>query len=278
MTNKTARKLNVKGSENERDTLMAKNELIQRIKDLAQSAKAEQLAYLAKALDTLKGNLSNSEYSDCNNGEVTNNLKNEKPYRWTKFSTYHDSDMVGESAKCFGGITLERWRKQKVEAHDINHSVEYMNSLFNRKGYGGKNTIVICTRSVFYNQEENNEVGLVMFRVKNITEQVLTWNVCYNYSSHDRMGYVASVSMNSTRIWSSEGMNTESSVEKIKLSIPAKKTSTIIFVSPAHITMDGSGLVSQYHKMGFVNDCLSLSEGLHFVDDLDSYDDDYLLT
>jgi hypothetical protein len=81
---------------------------------------------------------------------------------------------------------------------------------------------------------------------------------------------MASAALNGVSVWSSGGCSSTVQVSQT-LSIPANRTSTVVFVSSSAPPAGSARSVF----LAFVNNSLDLPAGLEFVDDLETASGDY---
>ena len=191
-------------------------------------------------------------------------------YRWTVFSTYannHGNWFMGNNAAVYGGINPQKWTDANACAYQISSVREVQRSMFTKKGYGGYNANVWAEEWKSYSSTNSHKAG-ALFRIKNNTNSAITWKP-YAYMTawvdEDR----ASVSLNGANTWCPGSNYYANSGHSWSLSIPANRTSTVIFIS---------GSTPQWNDLracilAFYNNSLKLPAGLEFVDDLDTAKD-----
>jgi len=195
-------------------------------------------------------------------------------YRWNMFSTFDNSTghwLFEDSTTMFGGVAPSAWSDASAVASGITSNKDTQRSLLTQKGYPGRNAVVAANTRLQYGGIDGTLV-VVLFRVKNTTAAPITWQPHFWYSCYRSWGEVASVALNGADALVDQ---CDSSGKKsiVTMSIPAERTSTVVFVS-------GSGIPAMYSNVsnfwfrttvsGFVDDSLALPSGLEFVDDLDT--------
>jgi len=194
-------------------------------------------------------------------------------YRWAVFDTNQDGHegwlMNNQKPELFGGGQPSQWTDGNFKAHQMSSDKEVLRTLFNKKGYAVKNANVW---SEVYSQYSSTtgKVAMTLFRIKNTTDQPITWQPSWYFTAYTGWSETASVALNGSNVWHGNcGGSTCSRTESI--SIPADRTSTVIFVSTS-----SQDYYPGYHDwirkcvLVFHNDTLDLPEGLRFVDDLDT--------
>jgi hypothetical protein len=193
-------------------------------------------------------------------------------YRWNVFSSYDQyyGWMMGNNAAMFGGVNPSNWTDSNALAAHMSSDKEVLRTLFTQKGYAKKNAMIISDVSGFYPSSTNGKVVAVLVRIKNTTSGAIVWTPYFYYSCYYSWNEVASVALNGLTQWTSGGGNALTSTN-ISMSIPAGRTSTVIFISTsAQYTSAGGYLFTRALQFGFYNNSLQLPTGLEFVDDLDT--------
>ncbi len=189
-------------------------------------------------------------------------------YRWAVWSTYNHGQgswQMGNRSDMFGGVNPSSWTDGNACASSISANRDIQQALFNKKGYAGSTANVWSFNWRSYSSTNSMKAG-ALFRVKNTTSKTITWKV-WTYQTawvdQDR----ASVSVNGSNIWCPSSNYSTSSAHSFNLSIPANRTSTVIFVSGStpQTSDNMRGCV-----LAFYNNSLKLPAGLAFVDDLET--------
>ncbi len=188
-------------------------------------------------------------------------------YRWTTFETYHEQSgwFAGNRAELHGGVQPSVWTNGNAIAQQMSADKDVLRSLFVRKGYAGRNGLLIST-SYEDDSSTNGKVGVVLFRIRNTTDQPIRWSPQFYYTCYNGWAERASVALNGNDTWNSGGQNcgTSSSVT-VNLDIPADRVSTAIFVSTTTQAWSGRRAL----LLAFYGNTLGLPDGLVYVDDLD---------
>lgn len=140
-----------------------------------------------------------------------------------------------------------------------------LRTLFNQRGVGQPNTLIAADEWISYSSTNSRHVA-ALFRVKNITVDAIMWPVSVRMTAYSGWGERASVALNGVNVFNSGTTNGAGPVNNFSMTIPANRTSTVIFVS-------GSGQPSGSSRsvmLAFVNNSLALPAGLEFIDDLDT--------
>jgi len=188
-------------------------------------------------------------------------------YRWAVWSTYNQSGgwYAGNNPALFGGVNPSNWGDGGYRAVHMSSDKDVLRTLFNKKGYAGKNATVWAEEWYSYSST-NSKHAAALFRINNTTENPITWNVYAYMTAYGGWGERASIAVNGTEVWYSGG-STYSAAHSFSqsITIPPGQVSTVIFVSSSTLPSNTRGLF-----LAFYNDCLDLPEGLEYVDDLDT--------
>jgi hypothetical protein len=168
------------------------------------------------------------------------------------------------NASLFGGVFPQVWGNSNGEADDMSSDKEVLRTLFNKKGYAGKNAMVAAQTWESFSGT-NSRHAATLFRIYNSTETPIVWNVKSWHTAYDGFNERASIAVNGNLVWTSGGFNigADFSVNNA-ISIPAGQTSTVIFVSASSAPSVNSRSVF----LAFSDDSLELPDGLEYVDDL----------
>ena len=185
-------------------------------------------------------------------------------YRWASFHTYSNGAPGGwaldNNPDFHGGISPQIWTDNNGVASSMSSDKDILRNLFTKKGYAKRNAVVLSEEWSSYSST-NGQVVLTLFRIENTTGSPITWSPSFYYSCYGGWGERASVALNGV----SEMNATSSGNATLSLSIPAMRTSTVIFVS----TSGSPSGNMRNTRLVFHSDCLDLPVGLQFVDDLD---------
>jgi len=204
------------------------------------------------------------------NGNIWNTIgEGNSMFRWAQWSTYgqaHGQWYAGNNSDMFAGVHPSHWGNSNYCAHQVSANSGILRTLFWRKGPAigtQSNAMVAADEWYSYSSTNSRHIG-ALFRVRNTTGEAISWTVNWYHTGYGGWEERASVALNGQSIgcWSGNyGPHDNSSHE---LSIPANRTSTVIFVSASS---SDSGTRSNF--MAFFNNSLDLPDGLEFVDDLD---------
>ena len=106
----------------------------------------------------------------------------------------------------------------------------------------------------------------MLFRIRNTTNQAINWSMHWYRTGYGGWNEYAGIARNGENIWNSGGNFGPGHNSNHSISIPANRTSTVIFISAS--SSDSGYMRSNF--MAFYNDSLVLPAGLEFVDDLDT--------
>ncbi len=196
-------------------------------------------------------------------------------YRWTTWSTYdqsHGTWYAGNNSSLFGGLAPSTWGDSNGRAYQLSSTSDVLRAFFVRRGPdlgSAKNANVYSDEYRTWSSTNSRHVA-VLFRVRNSTAKNLTWKVYWYRTAYGGWGERASIAVNGANTWDSGGSGYgANSGSSHNLTIPANRTSTVIFVagsSPYHHQTSQSYARSCF--LAFYNNSLSLPSGLSFVDDL----------
>jgi len=193
-------------------------------------------------------------------------------YRWNVWSSYNQWQgwFNGNDAALYGGVNPSNWGDNNGIAASMSSTTSVLRTLFTRQGprltQDQGNASVVTDEWYSYSSTNSKHVG-VLFRVQNTTSNPIDWSACWYKTSYGGWGEKASIALNGTNVWDSGGNNYggASSPSCHALTIPAARTSTVIFVSGSTPVGGGTRGVT----LAFYNNSLTLPTGLRFVDDLD---------
>ncbi len=196
-------------------------------------------------------------------------------YRWTSWSTYdqsHGNWYAGNNASLFGGVNPQQWGDGNARAHQISSTTDLLRTFFVRRGppLGDLQNATIYADEYRTWSSTNSRHAAVLFRVRNSTAKNLTWKIYWYRTAYGGWSERASIAVNGSNIWDSGGSSygaTHNSSHN--LTIPANRTSTVIFVASSSNTHHQSS--QSYVRscfLAFYNNSLKLPAGLTYVDDL----------
>jgi hypothetical protein len=191
-------------------------------------------------------------------------------YRWNVFNTYDEGYgwLFNNNPSLFGGVNPSTWTDGGAQAYMISSNKELQRTLLTQKGYPGKNALVYANTNLYFSSTDGTVV-VVLFRVKNTTNNPITWQPVWWFSANGPWGEYASVAVNGLSAFTYTG-STGGAQTFLNLTIPANSTGTVIFVSPSGPAYNVSGLFKRSNSFAFINDSLGLPPGLEFVDDLET--------
>jgi hypothetical protein len=215
-------------------------------------------------------------FSAAGNLTITGNLIVSKPikgvptatYRWGMWDTYMNCNdwMHGNAAGLFGGVNPSNWSNMATAAN-MSSDKNVLAALFARKGYARSAANVVSEQ--FQNGGNYSQVGRfagTLMRVRNSTGAAITWTVKYVYTSYAGWSHQASAAVNGTLVWQSGNDCANGCEQSVAITIPANRTSTVIFVSSNGPGQRG-GVMGM---LGFRHPTLTLPDGLEYVDDLET--------
>jgi subtilisin-like proprotein convertase family protein len=190
-------------------------------------------------------------------------------YRWAWWSTYSQAYgwYYDNRSELFGGVTPSNWGNGNALASQMSSDSDILRTLYPRRGPAIgtlKNAMIRADEFKNYSSTNSRHVS-TLFRVKNTTGQAITWTPYFYITSYSSHNEYASVALNGQNVWS-DSTNGASTEKSVNLSIPANRTSTVIFVASSSAP---SGDMKSC-ALAFYNNSLQLPSGLEFVDDLDT--------
>jgi len=195
-------------------------------------------------------------------------------YRWQVFDTFSQQGgwLAANNPNLFGGVSPSSWTDGSATANQMSSDKEVLRQLLTNKGYGGKNALVV---SNVYLQlsSTTGRVAVALFRIKNTTANPVVWFPTFYFTNYLGWGERASIAVNGTLAWAWNADTPSSGTSwQVGLSIPANRTSTVIFVVPSGTAFNVGGLNIQERGLffAFVNNSLQLPAGLEYVDDFDT--------
>jgi hypothetical protein len=174
--------------------------------------------------------------------------------------------MHGNAAGLFGGVNPSNWSNMATAAN-MSSDKNVLAALFARKGYARSAANVVSEQ--FQNGGNYSQVGRfagTLMRVRNSTGAAITWTVKYVYTSYAGWSHQASAAVNGTLVWQSGNDCANGCEQSVAITIPANRTSTVIFVSSNGPGQRG-GVMGM---LGFRHPTLTLPDGLEYVDDLET--------
>jgi len=193
-------------------------------------------------------------------------------YRWNVFDTYMNmyAWLCGNDPSLYGGVPPNRWTDSSATAEQISSDKEVLRTLFCQKGYGGMNATVYSNVFIQYSST-TGRVVVCLFRIRNTMDYAINWTPYFRYTCYDAWGERASVALNGALAWTSgTGQAYGEQVANVTLSIPANRTSTVIFVSTSSPGYSPATFHIRSSVLAFCNNSLALPAGLKYVDDLDT--------
>ncbi len=188
-------------------------------------------------------------------------------YRWNTFETHSGNWgwVMGNRDDLHGGINPSQWTDGSAQANQMSADKDVLRALFVRRGYAGRNGNLVST-SYEEASSTNGRVAVVLFRIRNDTDQQIVWNPRFYYTCYGGWSERASLALNGQDSWNSGGQNCNvSQTASVNLNIPPDRTSTAIFVSTTTQPWNERRAV----LLAFYDNSLDLPDGLTFVDDLD---------
>ena len=129
-------------------------------------------------------------------------------YRWAIFSTYNNNTgwLMNNGSDMFGGINPSNWTDGNAIAASMSPDKEILRTLYTRKGYGGKNALVMA--KVFHQYSSTNgQVVSALFRIENTTSDNIIWTPYFYYTCYYSWSERASVALNGVNQWDSGSQN-----------------------------------------------------------------------
>jgi hypothetical protein len=207
-------------------------------------------------------------YQMCD-GYVWINTLEPAMFRWATFSTYSQWNGAwygGNSTALFGGVNPSNWTDGCHRAVHMSSTSEVLRTLLFKKGprVGTVSNAMVYANEWYGYSSTNGQVVVTLFRIRNTTGSAVTWTPYWYGTSYGGWSECQGVAMNGNELWSTSNNYNANSSFSLGISIPANRTSTIIFTATSS---PDSGTRATH--MSFYNNSLALPAGLEYVDDLD---------
>jgi hypothetical protein len=191
--------------------------------------------------------------------------------RYNVVDTYLETSgwAAGNNPAMFGGVNPSSWTDGNALASHMSADAETLRTLFTRKVYPGKNALVSSERWVDQSST-NGKVTVALMRIKNSTGNAIDFTPRFYFTAYQGWSERASVALNGQNIWNTGSDYHWNNTAAVTLSIPANRTSTVIFVVPSSPPWSTRRYLFRVTMLAFYNDSLHLPEGLSFVDDLET--------
>lgn len=196
-------------------------------------------------------------------------------YRWALWSTYNEASgwffNNGDNGdnNLTGGIIPSVWSDGNGMANQISSDKNVQAALFNKKAAISPSSVVWSETWLAYSSTNSKFAG-ALFRVRNKTGDPINWTLQYYATAYGGWGERASIALNGVSVWNTTGDSTASSIYSLVMSIPANRISTVICVAGASPGANSYSGWVRSTLLAFRNNCLTLPDGLEFVDDLDT--------
>lgn len=200
--------------------------------------------------------------------QVSNIQHTGATYRWAVWSSYSQaSSWYGNNdPNLFGGVSPSQWGDGNATADQMSADKEVLRTLFNRKGYAGKNAVIVADEWNSYSST-NSKHAAVLFRIRNTTSSDIVWPVSTTQTAYPGWGEKASIAINGNLQWESGSAILNPSTIQTNNILISPGINTIIFVSSS--ANPGAGNMRSLF-LSFRNDSLELPVGLEYIDDLDT--------
>ena len=177
---------------------------------------------------------------------------------------------MSNNSDMFGGVSPSNWSNNNYRAADLSSDKARLTTLFNRRGYKSRNGDLMVTSDGWtsHDTSDSSKFAGALFRIKNTTNAPITWRVRWYYTSYSSWSNRASLAVNGEHIWdgSNEGPGSNRTDD---ITIPADRTSTVIFISSSYRWDCGYHTCRWQVDLGFYENSLNLPDGLEYVDDMD---------
>jgi len=197
-------------------------------------------------------------------------------FRWQWWHTYDQSFgwFDGNEGRSFGGVRPHDWTDGNHRAWDMNADFKFLKRLFVRQNTAPTYGATICAECYFMYSSTTGRMCGVVFRIKNIKSNGITWRPEWMYTSFSGWSEDASASMNGASNFR-DHCNGSFCRNRISFNVPANndknRVSTIIFVSSG--TNDYHVGYNRWERANinmFNDNSLALPNGLEYVDDMDT--------
>ncbi len=206
----------------------------------------------------------------CNGTTWTWAMNRNAIYRWQVWSTYgqaHGTWYADNRAELHGGVHPSNWGNGNQSAHHMSSNADYLRTFFTRRGptIGTLKNAIVYSEEWYSYSSTNSRHAAALFRIRNTTKSNIKWTAYWYGTGYGGWNEYRGAAMNGSNHYYSSGNFGPSHELSTTFNVPANRTSTIIFVSASS---SQSGTRSCF--LAFYNNCLSLPNGLEFVDDLDT--------
>ncbi|MFZ4860509.1 MAG: hypothetical protein ACOYL3_29470, partial [Desulfuromonadaceae bacterium] len=194
-------------------------------------------------------------------------------FRYARMSMHDPAwDWVkGNDPAYFLGVNPSSWSGNAV-ASSINPDKDLWRMVFN---YSGKNRIGGVLWNEYQPIYSNSAAGhfvYFLFRVKNNGASAVDWKPQVWYTSYASWSDISSATLNGANTWNSSGQDCYpgSCTATPTFSVPANRTSSVIFAIASGITWCPNSQCHRSLYFAFAKGALALPAGLEFVDDIDT--------
>eukprot|EP00056_Hartaetosiga_gracilis_P010103 m.148319 g.148319 ORF g.148319 m.148319 type:complete len:422 (-) comp13253_c0_seq2:150-1415(-) len=195
---------------------------------------------------------------------LTNYLDPQQPvFRWRTWHSYSYSNSwyAGNNADRFGGVNPSEWADSHGYAYEMSSDMDVLRSFFTQRMVTGFSANVF-SQEWYYSGSTDASHTAALFRIRNTSPSAITWNIRYYYFNYGSWEEASSIAVNKQNYYTYTS-NCGSCSASVNVVIPSDGVSTVIVIGASSnpSSTRGSGIA-------FYDDCLSLPNGLEYVDDL----------
>lgn len=190
---------------------------------------------------------------------------------WGPTYDYANSWLAGNNSDLFGGVAPSTWSDSNGLAASLTSNKPLLRALFNRKGYGGPNAMIISETYREHGSSTSGKHAGVLFRVKNSTAANINWAMYFYYTSYASWNEYPSIAVNGSNIWAPASNCASNCTVGQTVTMLANRVNTVVVVVGSGPPFTYSSSTYGYQRplmLGFYNNSLALPAGLSFVDDL----------
>jgi len=188
---------------------------------------------------------------------------------WHSYGQWQGNWFADNRKELFGNVHPQTWGDGHGRAYQMSSTTDILRTLYQRQGpaiNSSPKNATVHARTWYMYSSTDSEHSSALFRIHNTTKGNINWRPYFYMTSYHGWSERASITLNGANSWESGGSNYNSSIQNsVNLTIPANRTSTVIFIAGSTPT-SGS---YRTNLLAFYNNSLQLPKGLIYVDDMD---------
>ena len=197
----------------------------------------------------------------------TNQLAKPPTYRWALWSTYDYWSgwaMSDQANEHYLGIKPSTWGDSNAIISNGSGDKDILRTVFNKEGKIYKNITVWNEGWRNYSSTNSKHAGFWV-RIKNTTQNDITWTPAMWYTSGTGWGMKSSITVNGANSWGANDCQASCSTT-VNLAIPKNRTSSVVFAIGSQYGQAGEFC---YLLLAFKDGSLKLPAGLEWAEDYD---------